>query len=128
MEEGSRDIEGKIMVVNNNLLGSCRMKMNERIVRGLLEYFVLKIIKEGINYGYGLIREVKRRTGVKFNPSIMHSLLYKLEEKGLVKSTRNVNRLRSRRLFLITLQGEICLREMSIVIEQLLKTIVGEVK
>lgn len=67
-------------------------------------------------YGNAIVNEVKQRVGRDSNLSAVHVTLYRLEDKGLVKSTMggatNARGGRRKRIFTVTNAGYAMLRAM----------------
>jgi len=67
-------------------------------------------------YGNAIVSEIKERVGREVNLSAVHVTLYRLEDKGLVKSSMgaatNVRGGRRKRIFQITNAGLAMLRAM----------------
>ena len=67
-------------------------------------------------YGNAIVNEIKQRVGRDVNLSAVHVTLYRLEDKGLVKSkmcgATNVRGGRRKRIFTITNAGLAMLRNM----------------
>ena len=73
------------------------------------------ILKEEA-YGNAIVTEIKRRVGRESNLSAVHVTLYRLEDKGLIKSqmggSTNARGGRRKRIFTITNAGLATLRAM----------------
>lgn len=67
-------------------------------------------------YGNAIVNEIKQRVGRDVNLSAVHVTLYRLEDKGLVKSkmggATNVRGGRRKRIFTVTNAGLAMLRNM----------------
>jgi len=76
---------------------------------------MVAILKEEA-YGNALVNEIKQRVGRDFNLSAVHVTLYRLEDKGLIKSSMggatNERGGRRKRIFTVTNAGFSMLREM----------------
>ena len=85
---------------------------------GEFEELVLTIvgILQNDAYGNAVVSEIRERTGRKVNLSAVHVTLYRLEDKGLVKSrmggATNERGGRRKRIFTITNAGLAFLRAM----------------
>ena len=67
-----------------------RTPEDSQVMRGLLDTLVLYLLREGDNYGYGLLREANRWHA---KPPVLHEttvypLLRRLEKRGLLTSYR----------------------------------------
>ncbi|HTF17483.1 MAG TPA: PadR family transcriptional regulator [Chryseolinea sp.] len=67
-------------------------------------------------YGNALVSEIKRRVNRECNLSAVHVTLYRLEDKGLIKSSMrgatNLRGGRRKRIFTVTNAGVAMLRDM----------------
>ena len=85
---------------------------------GEFEELVLTIVGllQGEAYGNAIVSEIKNRVGRDSNLSAVHITLYRLEDKGLVKSgmggATTVRGGRRKRMFTITNAGIALLRSM----------------
>lgn len=68
------------------------------------------------SYGNAIVSEIKERVGRKVNLSAVHVTLYRLEDKGLVKSkmggATNARGGRRKRIFMVTNAGLAMLRTL----------------
>jgi DNA-binding PadR family transcriptional regulator len=63
------------------------VKVNEKLLKGMLNIVVLRLINEhGSIHGYEIIKKIRQRYGVYFSPSTIYPFLEQLEVKGYVKS------------------------------------------
>lgn len=96
---------------------------------GELEELVLLVV--GIlykdAYGVSVMDEIEKQTGRKLNISAVHTVLKRLEEKGLLKSDMgdptNERGGRRKRIFLLTAAGKRSLAEANEMRNQLFKKI-----
>lgn len=76
---------------------------------------IVAILKEEA-YGNAIVTEIKMRLGRESNLSAVHVTLYRLEDKGLIKSTMggatNARGGRRKRIFTVTNAGLAMLRDM----------------
>ena len=76
---------------------------------------MVAILKEDA-YGNALVNEIKQRVGRECNLSAVHVTLYRLEDKGLIKSSMggatNERGGRRKRIFHVTNAGLAMLRDM----------------
>lgn len=66
------------------------MDLKTSLTKGAVPILVLEILRGGEAYGYEIVREIKHRSGgaLEFGQGTVYPLLYKLEERGYVKSER----------------------------------------
>lgn len=63
------------------------VKVREKLLKGMLDIVVLRLINEhGTIHGYEIIKTIRQRYGVYFSPSTIYPLLAHLEKIGYVKS------------------------------------------
>lgn len=62
--------------------------MANDLAKGTAVPLVLRILTEGPNHGYGIIQEIRQRSGglVEFTEGTIYPLLHTLEQEGLVAS------------------------------------------
>jgi PadR family transcriptional regulator PadR len=80
----------------------------EQLKKGITETALLYLINEVQTYGYGIIKELEKRTTgyLKLKGGTIYPALRRLEIKGLVKSWRQqTTERRSRRYYKITDKG-----------------------
>jgi PadR family transcriptional regulator PadR len=85
-------------------------KTREKVLKGVLEVMLLKLLHDQPMHGYAIILAIKKRTGVYFGPSTIYPLLIKMESEGLVSSQWALDD-RPRKVYSVTGQGERTLRE-----------------
>ena len=86
-------------MVNNN------QQVETKIVKGLLDFIILQMLKSESMYGYQIISEIRRSFGVNFSPSTIYPCLAALEENGVIESVWNVDAEHPRRVYRITGAG-----------------------
>ena len=58
----------------------------EKIVKGMLEIIVLKLVADNPTHGYKIIRTIQKCYSVYLGPSTIYPMLSRLAQKGYVKS------------------------------------------
>ena len=81
-------------------------ELREKLLKGMLDIVVLRLIAETPTHGYHIIDTVRKRYQVYFGPSTIYHLLCDLEKKGYVKSQWNTETDRPRKTYTITLKGK----------------------
>jgi PadR family transcriptional regulator, regulatory protein PadR len=79
------------------------------LLRGNTPTMVLAILKTGPQHGYGIAREINRRTGnsLKFKQGTLYPVLHSLEEAGFVSGVwETVDGERPRRVYTISEAGD----------------------
>ncbi|KKO53664.1 PadR family transcriptional regulator [Paenibacillus sp. DMB20] len=64
------------------------MLHNSDLVRGNIDTFILRVLLDGDNYGYQIIKEISQRSGNRFElkEPTLYSSLRRLEKQGLITS------------------------------------------
>ncbi|UCE15747.1 MAG: helix-turn-helix transcriptional regulator [Candidatus Bathyarchaeota archaeon] len=78
-------------------------------LRGLLDYLVLRLLKNQSMHGYGILSAVKKLYGYYPAPSTLYPLLSSFEKKGYLESRFEFRNGRPRRVYDITSDGKIAL-------------------
>ncbi len=74
-------------------------------LRSLLDYLVLRLLKNQSMHGYGILSAVRDLYGYYPAPSTLYLLLSSFEKSGYVESTFKVRNGRPRRVYSITSEG-----------------------
>jgi PadR family transcriptional regulator, regulatory protein PadR len=84
--------------------------MND-IVRGRLELLVLAVLKSTPAHGYGVIKELRRRSEGTFDlpEGSVYPALHRLEDEGLLTSRWSSEARRRRRVYRLTRKGRAAL-------------------
>jgi len=94
-------------------------------IKGALKIIVLKILNEKDFTGYGLIKEVKTKTGFwKPSPGSMYPLMNDLLKKGLVTYKKNKNK----KIYSITHKGKKVYEKIIEKKEEILNNLIGGIK
>jgi PadR family transcriptional regulator, regulatory protein PadR len=61
---------------------------NSDLIRGNIDTFILRVLSDGDNYGYQIIKEISIRSGKRFElkEPTLYSSLRRLEKQGLIRS------------------------------------------
>jgi len=99
--------------------------LREKMLKGMLDLHVLRLIAEQSTHGYKIIKTLRKRFHVYFGPSTIYPLLNTLEKKGYVKSQWQLHPDRPRKTYIITEKGKTLLgcgqRELEIIVKPLIK-------
>jgi len=77
---------------------------------GLIRLHVLYHASEGPLFGFGMIQEL-RHHGYRVGPGTLYPALHRMEQKGYLKSTRQIVSGKVRRVYQITSRGRAELRQ-----------------
>lgn len=83
------------------------MENNTQLLKGVLEFCVLKLISCKPTYGYELVMELKKDGFLDLSESTLYPLLFRLEQQGKVTvEWRPSPKGPSRKYYVITASGE----------------------
>jgi DNA-binding PadR family transcriptional regulator len=87
--------------------------MRSELLKGHLDALVLALLEEGPLHGYGVIEQLRLRSGDVFDlpEGTVYPALYRLERAGSVTSTRSSVGGRSRRVYRLARPGRHALEE-----------------
>ncbi len=80
-------------------------EIRQRFAKVFLDVLVLKLIQSEPMWGYRIIKETERLFGVKPRHGAIYPLLHSLEVKGFLRSRREVEEGRVRKVYEITSKG-----------------------
>ena len=89
--------------------------MRGELLKGVLGTALLQVVSSGPMHGYGIIRELSRRSQGSFDlpEGTVYPALHRLEHDGLLESWWAVEAGRRRRIYAITRKGQVALGEQS---------------
>ena len=64
------------------------MHLSKKALDGNVETFLLSVLRDGSNYGYGIVEELNRRAPhlVQFGEGTVYPVLHRMEKKGLIEA------------------------------------------
>jgi len=77
----------------------------QRIVRNLLDIFILQIIKDEPTWGYRIKKNIEQEYGIKLRHGALYPLLNALENSGYLTSRKEKHGGRIRKVYEITPKG-----------------------
>ena len=80
-------------------------EIRRRFAKSFLDILILQQIKTEPTWGYDIIKKTETQYGVKLRHGALYPLLNGLEAKGLLKSRREIQRGRTRKIYEITERG-----------------------
>ena len=80
-------------------------ELREKLLKGMLDLVVLRLIVEKPTHGYEIIITIKKRYRIYLGPSTIYPMLCDLEKKGYIKSQWNISG-RPRKMYAITEKGK----------------------
>jgi len=85
-------------------MGPSKKEIQTKLMRGLLDFVILQLLKDQPMHGYQVISSLRKNFGVYFGPSTIYPLLSLLEEKEYVKSHWDLKTGRPRKVYSLTSQ------------------------
>ena len=83
------------------------MENNAQLLKGVLEYCVLKLIAKESTYGYDIVMQLKQVGFADISESTLYPLLLRLEQQGKVTVERKPSpKGPSRKYYIITKKGQ----------------------
>jgi len=80
-------------------------EIRRRFAKSFLDILILQQVKTKPTWGYNIIKKTETQYGVKLRHGALYPLLNELEAKGLLKSKREIQKGRTRKIYEITEQG-----------------------
>jgi len=91
----------------------------QHITKNLLDIQILTLINKEPVWGYKIKKQIETFSGLKIRHGALYPLLKKLEDKGLIKSQKQQQGKRTRKIYTITERGEQYLKIFFNVINEL---------
>lgn len=90
------------------------MDLGRELLKGNTPTLVLAILSDGPLHGYGIARELERRSdsALKFKDGTLYPTLHSLEADGLIESQwENPDKGQARKIYVITTSGKATLKQ-----------------
>lgn len=81
-------------------------QIKQRFVKSFLDMLILRLVEAEPTWGYDIIKETESTYKVKLRHGALYPMLNKLEAKGLVKSRKELQKGRVRKIYEITGRGK----------------------
>jgi len=81
-------------------------EMKRRFVKSFLDILILRSVEAESTWGYDIIKETESKYKVKLRHGALYPMLNKLETKGYVKSRKQLQKGRVRKIYEITQRGK----------------------
>ena len=109
--EGGTDKDVGKWIFESEIVGSILFKAELRNLwteklRGLLDYLILRLLKDKPMHGYGVLCAIRDRYGYYPAPSNIYPILSSFEKKNYVESKLEVQNGKPRRVYNLTSEGE----------------------
>jgi len=82
-----------------------RKEIVQRITRNLLDIQILRLVQTQPMWGYKIKKEMETKFGVKLRHGALYPMLNALEQKGFLKSQKQQQKGRTRKVYAITKGG-----------------------
>jgi len=79
----------------------------QHITKNLLDIQILTLINKEPAWGYKIKKQIEASSGLKIRHGALYPLLRKLENKGLIKSQKQQQGKRTRKIYMLTKKGEV---------------------
>jgi DNA-binding PadR family transcriptional regulator len=89
----------------SNMMEQQMKEARVKLVKTLLDYIILDLLKAEPMHGYQVIFNIRKRFGIYLSPSTVYPLLNALENKRFVKGSWDLRSGRPRKVYKITPQG-----------------------
>jgi len=80
-------------------------ELRRRFAKDFLDMLILQFVEAEPTWGYNIIKKTETAYKVKLRHGALYPMLNKLEAKGLVKSRRELQKGRARKIYEITRDG-----------------------
>jgi len=80
-------------------------QIKQRFIKSFLDMLILRSVEAEPTWGYDIIKETESTYKVKLRHGALYPMLNKLEAKGFLKSRKELQKGRVRKIYQITLQG-----------------------
>jgi len=77
----------------------------QHITKNLLDIQILTLINKEPAWGYKIKKQIETFSGLKIHHGALYPLLKKLEDKGLIKSQKQQQGKRTRKIYMLTKKG-----------------------
>jgi len=81
-------------------------EIRRRFVKNFLDILILRMVEAKPTWGYDIIKETETKYKVKLRHGALYPMLNKLETKGFVKSRKQLQKRRVRKIYEITMKGK----------------------
>jgi DNA-binding PadR family transcriptional regulator len=90
----------------------------QHITKNLLDIQILALISKEPTWGYKIKKQIEAFSGLKIRHGALYPLLRKLENKGLIKSQKQQQGKRTRKIYTATEMGKLYVKTYSSVIQK----------
>lgn len=90
---------------NNERVGILMNQIMRRFARSFLDILILRLVDAEATWGYDIIKKTENEYNVKLRHGALYPMLNRLEKGGLVKSRKELQKGRARKVYQITDTG-----------------------
>jgi len=94
----------------------------QRIVRNFIDIQILRLVQIQPMWGYTILKKIEKTYGIKIRHGALYPLLNALETDGFLKSRREIQKGRMRKIYEITQKGNQLIESYYNVLKQQLET------
>jgi DNA-binding PadR family transcriptional regulator len=92
----------------------------QHITKNLLDIQILALISKEPTWGYKIKKQIEAFSGLKIRHGVLYPLLRKLENKGLIKSQKQQQGKRTRKVYAATEKGKTYIQTYNAIIKELM--------
>ncbi len=81
-------------------------ELGHRFVKSFLDMLILQMVSSEATWGYDIIKKTKTQYNVKLRHGALYPMLNRLEAKGLLRSRKELQKGRVRKIYEISLEGK----------------------
>lgn len=81
------------------------VELEHRLVKDFLDILILLLVKTQPTWGYMIIKKTESEYGVKLRHGALYPMLNSLEARGLIRSKKQLEKGRVRKVYEITSEG-----------------------
>lgn len=81
-------------------------ELEQRLVRDFLDILILQLVEAQPTWGYMIIKKTESAYGVKLRHGALYPMLNSLQTRGLIRSKKQLEKGRVRKVYEITPEGE----------------------
>jgi DNA-binding PadR family transcriptional regulator len=103
---------------HKKLTGNFRKEIVQRITKNLLDIQLLRLIQTHPMWGYKIKKQVETKFDVRLRHGALYPLLNTLEEKGFLKSRKQQQGGRTRKVYKLTNEGKEYIETYNIILKE----------
>ncbi|MEM2547218.1 MAG: PadR family transcriptional regulator [Candidatus Bathyarchaeia archaeon] len=92
----------------------------QHITKNLLDIQILALVNKEPAWGYKIKKQIEAFSGLKIRHGALYPLLKRLEDKGLIKSQKQQQGKRTRKVYAITEKGKTFMEMYNVIMKELM--------